>query len=313
MSAPRIGIGISQFRELREKGCYYVDKTDFISAFLASPGAEVSLITMPEHFGKSLAMSMLADFLDNQKDSTAIFAGLKITGNRALCEKWMNKWPVISLNFKHMGASSFPEALKQISRAVSYAVRQHMYVFQSDVLDEDQINELVEMKKGTDDIELLESSLELLSIALYLIHKKEVFVLIDEYDVPLASALKNGYYDLMLPFMHNILGNVLKDNEYLEFGILTGFINISKTSSSYTGFNTIKHYDKSNNRFADKIGFTIEEVDQLLYDTGFSHKKDELISCINNTIYEYNNEIYSPLAVLQYIDALQKKIIHDSI
>ena len=156
----------------QREGCYYVDKTDFISAFLTPPGAEVSLITMPEHFGKSLAMSMLADFFDNQKDSAAIFAGLKISKNRALCEKWMNKWPVISLNFKHMGASSFPEALKQISSAVSFAVRQHMYVFQSSVLDEDQINEFAEMEKGTDDNELLESSLELLSIALYLIQKK---------------------------------------------------------------------------------------------------------------------------------------------
>lgn len=221
MYAPEIGIGISQFRKLREKGCYYVDKTDFISALLTPPGAEVSLITMPEHFGKSLAMSMLADFFDNQKDSAAIFAGLKISKNRALCEKWMNKWPVISLNFKHMGASSFHEALKQISSAVSFAVRQHMYVFQSSVLDEDQINEFAEMEKGTDDTELLESSLELLSIALYLIHKKETIVLIDEYDVPLASAQENGYYDYMRQFMHNMLGNVLKDNKYLMFGLLT--------------------------------------------------------------------------------------------
>lgn len=207
-----------------------------------------------------------------------------------------------------MGASSFPEALKQISSAVSFAVRQHMYVFHSNVLDEDQKNEFAEMEKGTDDKELLESSFELLSIALYLIHKKEVIVLIDEYDVPLASAQENGYYDKMLPFMHNILGNVLKDNEYLKFGILTGFINISKTSSSYSGFNTIKHYDKSSNRFADKIGFTLDDIEQILYDTGFSHKKDELMNYMNDTVYVYNNEIYSPLAVLQYIDALRKKL-----
>lgn len=147
MSEIKIGTGIATFRKIRKDGYYYIDKTDFISEFLTSSIPEVSLITRPRRFGKSLTMSMLADFFDNQKDSTDIFAGLKITEDKALCKQWMNNWPVIYLRFKRIEEPTFADSLRQISRIISFAVRQHPYVFQSDVLDADQKNELSELKK----------------------------------------------------------------------------------------------------------------------------------------------------------------------
>ena len=308
MSALNIFTGISVFRKLRKKGFYYVDKTDFISEFLTSMTSEVSLITRPRRFGKSLTMSMLADFFDNQQESSDIFAGLKISEDKELCEQWMNKWPVIYLKLKRVESPSFSESLKQISRVVSYTVRQHSYVFQSDVLDEDQKNELAELKKGTEDRELLESSLELLSIALYLIHKKEVIVLIDEYDVPMAKAQENSYYDQMVCFMRNMLGNVLKDNEYLKFGVLTGCLRLAK-ESSYTGLNNIKCYGMLSNKFADKIGFTSNDVDKLLSDADLLCKKDEIREWYDGYCFGNNHEIYCPWDVLHFIDDIQSKNI----
>ncbi len=306
MSALKIGIGISAFRKLRKEGFYYVDKTDLISEFLTSAPSEVSIITRPRRFGKSLTLSMLADFFDNQQESADIFAGLKISEDKALCGQWMNKWPVIYLRLKRVEGLSFAESLKQISRAVSFAVRQHMYVFQNDVLDEDQKNELAELKKGTEDKELLESSLQLLSIALYLIHKKEVIVLIDEYDVPLAKAQEHSYYDKMVCFMRNMLGNVLKDNEYLKFGILTGCLRMAK-ESSYTGLNNIKFYDMLNNKFADKIGFTSEDVDKILSDADLLSKKNEIKEWYDGYCFGNNHEIYCPWDVLHFIEDIQSK------
>ncbi len=306
MSVLNIGTGISVFRKLRKEGFYYVDKTEFISEFLTSVKSEVSLITRPRRFGKSLTLSMLADFFDNQQESSDIFAGLKISENKALCGQWMNKWPVIYIRLKRVEGLSFPDSLKQISRAVSFAVRQHLYVFQSDVLDEDQKKELAELKKGTEDRELLESSLELLSIALYLIHKKEVIVLIDEYDVPLAKAQEHGYYDKMVCFMRNMLGNVLKDNEYLKFGVLTGCLRMAK-ESSYTGLNNIKCYDMLNNKFSDKIGFTSEDVDKILSDADLLCKKDEIKEWYDGYCFGNNHEIYCPWDVLHFIEDIQSK------
>lgn len=308
MSEIKIGTGIATFRKIRKDGYYYIDKTDFISEFLTSSIPEVSLITRPRRFGKSLTMSMLADFFDNQKDSTDIFAGLKITEDKALCKQWMNNWPVIYLRFKRIEEPTFADSLRQISRIISFAVRQHPYVFQSDVLDADQKNELSELKKGTENRELLESSLELLSIALYLIHKKEVIVLIDEYDVPIEKAQENSYYDKMVCFIRNMLGNVLKDNEYLKFGILTGCLRMAK-ESSYTGLNNIKCYDISCNKFADKIGFTSKDVYKILSDTDLLYKKDEIKEWYDGYCFGNNNEIYCPWDVLHFIDDKQSKNI----
>ena len=186
----RTGTSNSSFRDLRENQLYYVDKTDFIEEFVTNGPRKASVITRPGRFGKSLTMSMLAEFFDMQKDSSDIFSGLKIMENRELCGYWMNKYPVIFLNFKRADADTFPKALQQLLRAVKLAIRNHQYVFSDEKADAGLKKELTCLNEGTASQELTESSLQLLCLAVSAVTGKKAIILIDEYDVPLATAQK---------------------------------------------------------------------------------------------------------------------------
>lgn len=300
----RIDTSNSSFREARETQLYYVDKTGFIEELITNVPGKASLITRPRRFGKSLTLSMLAEFFDMQKDSSDIFSGLKIMENRELCDQWMNKYPVISLNFKRVDADTFPEAAEQLQRAVKLAIWDHAYLFSSDKADASLKQELARLKNGTGDKELTESSLQLLSMAVSEVAGKKAIILIDEYDVPLATAQKYGYYEKMLSFMRCLLGNGIKDNAFLKFCLMTGCLRIAG-ESTYAGLNNLKCYSISDTVFADKIGFTPKEVSRLLKDAGLSHKADEIRSWYDGYCFGRQTDMYCPWDVLQYIDDVQ--------
>ncbi len=304
MSGVRIKIGGPFFRKIRENSDYYIDKTAFIEEFLNADPPEASLITRPRRFGKTLMMDMLCEFFDITKDSKALFDGLAISKNKALCDKWMNQYPTLFISFKDIDDLNFEDALGQVRLYMSDICKAFAFLIDSSSVDETDRDDLRTLKSKKGDKVLLSGSLKILCRALNAHYNKPVILLIDEYDLPLARAQENGYYREMVSFIRKMLGAVLKDYKILQFGILTGGLRISK-ESLFSGLNNFQCFGISEERFADKLGFTSKEVDDLLSATGFSEKKKDITEWYDGYRFGKNTEIYCPWDILQYISFLQ--------
>ena len=297
-------IGGESFRRLREEKRYYVDKTGMIEELLGPASAMVSLITRPRRFGKTLAMSMLREFFDIQKDSTALFEDLAIAKNTQLCNAYMNKYPTVLISLKQVEGLSFEEALNFFRESIVHLCSDYVYLVSSDkvsLADSVLLSSVIERKV---DKALLANILLTLCRALHAHWGKPAILLIDEYDVPLAKAESNGYYQEMVGFLRNMLGAALKTNESLKFAVLTGCLRISK-ESIFTGLNNFKCFGISDVKFSDKFGFTSGEVDTLLAASGFSAKKAEMKEWYDGYRFGTKTEIYCPWDILQYIMDLQ--------
>ena len=299
-----VSLGISSFREVREEQVFYADKTAFIEEFLKQAPQKVTLITRPRRFGKSLTMSMLGEFFDVRKDSRAIFSGLHVSEDRDLCDRWMNKWPVLAVSFKEIKGETYSNALFQFGELAGNACGENLFLLESTGTGAREKKRIASVYDGTASEEETGTVLQTLCQALCQHYNQKVIVLIDEYDVPLAKAQEHGYYDKMYNFIQTVLGNLLKDNANLKFGILTGCLRMAK-ESSYTGLNNISCYSVSDADFADKIGFTSKDVRRLLADTGLSHKEDEIRTWYDGYCFGRQNDMYCPWDVLQYVRKLQ--------
>lgn len=296
----KILIGGELFSEIRRGNYYYVDKTGFLNDFLPL-SAKVSLITRPRRFGKTLFMSMLADFFDIAKDSRELFASLKVSANVELCKEWMNQYPVIFLSLKDIDKPTYARALKRFQEEITKFCKKHKYLLSSEKVENEDKVQLQKFLDREADEDTLGLSLELLINVLASYHQKPVIVLIDEYDVPVAKAEENGYYDEMIQFMRGFLSSALKTNqENLMFAILTGCLRITK-ESIFTGLNNLKCYDISDSDYADTFGFTQDEVDTLLADAGLSSKKEEVREWYDGYCFGKNQEIYCPWSILNYV------------
>ena len=304
MSGVRIKIGGPSFRKIRENSNYYVDKTGFIEEFLNAEPPEVSLITRPRRFGKTLMMNTLYDFFDITQDSRSIFEGLAISKNKALCDKWMNQYPVVLFSLKEMEGKTFQDALNPYITFIADLCRNLAYLQESPKVRPSLKNYLSVLENRTYDHGLLESSLFNVCSALHAHWGKPVIVLIDEYDYPLGRAQNNGYYDDMVTFILKLLGPALKDYNILQFAVLSGGLRVSK-ESLFSGLNNFQCFGISETRYADKFGFTSEEVDGLLSAAGFSEKKEEIQEWYDGYRFGKNTEIFCPWDILQYISFLQ--------
>ena len=297
----KLPIGIEDFHEIRTEGFYYVDKTGLITELLENWG-KVNLFTRPRRFGKSLNMSMLKCFFELDGDKT-IFDGLRISEERALCETYMGKFPVISISLKGLNASSYETALEMAVPLIQSEVRKFQYLLESDRLtqrDKETFDRLLSenINEGT-----LCYSLNILSDLLFRHHDRKVVILIDEYDVPLAKAFEQGYYDQMVIFIRNLFEQTLKTNPNLQFAVLTGCMRISK-ESIFTGLNNLKVLSITDVRFDEYFGFTDEEVRDLLAYYDLTEHYDEIREWYDG--YQFGNtEVYCPWDVLNYCDALR--------
>ena len=301
-------IGIDGFEKIRTNDFYYVDKTLFIKELLHNWG-EVNLFTRPRRFGKSLNLSMLKSFFEIDSNPT-LFDGLKIVQERELCEKYMGKFPVISISLKSVDGQSFEAALAALRTVIGNEAGRFRFLRESDLLDDmDKMayNRLihVDMESAADyamsDFTLVDS-LKTLSRLLSRHYNQKVILLIDEYDVPLDKAFQAGYYDEMVSFIRNMLGNVLKTNEYLYFAVLTGCLRISK-ESIFTGLNNLKVYTISDVRYDEFFGFTDTDVDEVLKCYGLSSYKNVIRDWYDG--YRFGNvDVYCPWDVLNYCDEL---------
>ncbi len=297
----KLPIGIENFKELQKEDFYYIDKTYFIRDFLAG-WAKVNLFTRPRRFGKSLNMSMLKCFFELGTDRN-IFKNLNISKETAVCEAYMGKFPVIFLSLKGMNADTYESALEMAVQNIRGEARRFQYLLDSDRLtsyDKEAFAELLQehMTEGT-----LCSSLKILSELLEKHHDRQVILLIDEYDVPLAKAFERGYYDRMVLFLRNMFEHALKTNDSLKFSVLTGCMRISK-ESIFTGLNNLKVLSIAEVQFDEAFGFTDQEVREMLEYYGLSEHYEEIREWYDG--YQFGKvEVYCPWDVINYCDALR--------
>ena len=301
MAWPKISVGSSDFAEYRKGDYYYVDKTGLIEELLKTPGIKVTLITRPRRFGKTMNMSMLAEFFDIRKDSRPIFSGLKIADNKELCKAWMNQWPVIHVTFRSVFGSCFKDAYSMIEAVIAELYKQHIYLLENPemmVYDREIFDRIAGKKASGEEIK---NSLLFLTRLLGQYYGKTVILLIDEYDVPLAKASDKGYYEEMLYVIRGIL-QALKDNSFLHLAVVTGCLRIAK-ESIFTGTNNFITDTISDNRLDEFFGFTQEEVDRILADTQNTSHSQEIKNWYDG--YRFGSiDVYSPWDVMNHINAL---------
>ena len=304
----KLPVGIENFEEFSSENFYYVDKTLFIKELLQNWG-KVNLFTRPRRFGKSLNMSMLKCFFETGNDPTA-FDGLKIMEEKDLCEKYMGKFPVISISLKSVDGLTYESASVALRTVIGNEAGRFRFLKNSDKLTNDekeayaQLTEVGSSQGGiyTMTEKIAESSLQTLSILLSRHYGQKVILLIDEYDVPLDKAFQGGYYDEMVNLIRNLLGNALKTNDSLYFAVLTGCLRISK-ESIFTGLNNPKVHTISDLRYDEYFGFTNADVDEILKFYGLSSYEDVLRDWYDG--YRFGDtDIYCPWDVINYCDEL---------
>ena len=292
----KLPVGIDRFDKIRVDGYYYVDKTMLIEQVIES-GSEVTLFTRPRRFGKSLNMSMLKNFLEIGTDKS-LFDGLYISKNEKLCEKYMGKYPVISISLKGVDADSYSKAKAQIVKIINKEARRYRFMLESeqmDAIDRELFTQLLSRHMEEDTIT---SSIQELTELLENYFSRKVVVLIDEYDVPLAKAHDNGYYDKMVLLIRNLFGNALKTNDSLAFAVLTGCLRIAK-ESIFTGLNNFKIYSITDKKYDETFGFTDKEVEQMLQYYGLEECHDEVREWYDG--YHFGNaDVYCPWDVVNY-------------
>ena len=298
-------IGKSDFAKVRTAGDYYIDKTMLIEQITAS-GAEVTLFTRPRRFGKSLNMSMLQHFFDIREKSESLFEGLAISKNKTLCNSWMNQYPTILVSFKDVDGDDYISAADQLRNIISKLYESHKYLIgDGSKLEEYEIAKFRSLLTATSSDVNLKDSLNFLTKLLYNKYNKQVILLIDEYDVPMAKGEAKGYYPKIVGVMSILLSQALKDNPYIEFAVLTGCLRIAK-ESIFTGLNNPKIYSILDYGFEEFFGFTDSEIYRLLADTGFTEYKEKIKLWYDG--YHFGDtEIYCPWDVLNYISDLQQK------
>ncbi len=300
MCKKKLPIGIENFEDIRKEDFYYVDKTGLIADLLHNWGS-VNLFTRPRRFGKSLNMSMLEHFFSLNGDKS-IFNGLEISKETVLCKEYMGKYPVLSISLKEISSLSYEAAFQMAVQILKRVPAKVQYLLESDALSEQDKAEYRKLLDDNMSEAVFSSSLRVLSELLEKHHGTKVILLIDEYDVPLAKAHANGYYDQMVTLIRNFLGQALKTNNSLKFAVLTGCLRISK-ESIFTGLNNLKVRSVTDVRFDEYFGFTDTEVKELLEYYGYPESYEAAKNWYDG--YRFGNvDVYCPWDVLNYCDAL---------
>lgn len=296
-------VGMSSFTEIRQNHYYYIDKTGLIENLLQNNLAKGTLITRPRRFGKTLAMCMLADFFDIRRDSRSLFEGLYIAQKEDICSEWMNQYPVIFLSLKNIDGRTFDSAYDMLTIELADLFKQHTYLLESDLVDLSDRSIYERLKDNSASIAEVKKSLAFLTRMMAQHYRKPVILLLDEYDVPVAKADAKGYYEQMLEIISPMLGTAIKDNEFLKFAVITGCLRITK-ESIFTGTNNFITDTISDNRYNEFFGFTRQEVDQLLIDTGCESLAVDIQKWYDG--YHFGDlDIYCPWDVLNYIQKVK--------
>ncbi|MDE7320141.1 MAG: ATP-binding protein [Lachnospiraceae bacterium] len=305
----KLPIGIEDFQKIRTEGFYYVDKTALLTELLNNWG-EVNLFTRPRRFGKSLNMSMLKYFFSCGCDA-GLFDGLAISRETGLCEKYMGKFPVISITLKGVDALEYNDAQALLCSVIGNEALRFQFLLESERLsdkEKEQYARLIEVGAGGQQMffmtkDVLVNSLKNLSSLLCKHYGQKVILLIDEYDVPLDKAQQHGYYDEMTDLIRGLFGQVLKGNENLYFAVLTGCLRIAK-ESIFTGLNNFKVLSITNAQFDEHFGFSDTEVKAMLEYYGLKEKHALIKEWYDG--YRFGKaDVYCPWDVINYANQLR--------
>lgn len=302
----KIPVGISDFEKIRKNQYYFVDKSGLIEELLNTESNEVTLITRPRRFGKTLGMSMLASFFDIRRDSSELFQGLKISQKEELCQKWMNQYPVLFLTFKDVDGLDFQSAKEMLRIQIADRCNEYLYLISSEKVNENDkaiFRQLADVVKGDVSDAMLKTGIALIMRMLKDYYEKPVILLLDEYDVPLAKASAHGYYAEMLEVMRAMISTALKDNPSLRFAVVTGCLRISR-ESIFTGTNNFVSDTIFDTRLNEYFGFLQDEVEQLLTAIGAKDKAGIVKEWYDG--YHFGSyDVYCPWDVLNYGNRLQ--------
>ncbi len=304
MNKRNIPVGVSDFSEIRQNDYYYVDKSELIRELLKTSIAKVTHITRPRRFGKTLAMSMLANFFDIRQKNESLFQGLAVSSDSSLCKEWMNQWPVVFLSLKNIDGLTFSTAYQQLAYEIGLLFEKHKYLLTDEKIGPAE-KELFERLKNRSASEVeVSRSLQFLLQLMTRHYGKSAILLLDEYDVPLAKASSNGYYKEMLELIRAIMITALKDNPSLCFAVITGCLRISK-ESIFTGTNNFVSDTITDSHLDEYFGFTQKDVDQLLADTDAQDHADDIKNWYDG--YHFGDfDVYCPWDVMNYLRDLQR-------
>ena len=297
----RLPVGLENFEQIINDNYYYVDKTELISELIRN-GGMVNLFTRPRRFGKTLNMSMLEHFFSIERDQS-IFEGLKISKDTKLCEEYMGKYPVISISLKGINAATYEAAFDFAVRIMKKVARNVQFLLGSDALSDYDKLEYKELLNNNMSEAAFCGGLKILSELLEKHYGTKVVLLIDEYDVPLAKAFENGYYNQMIFLIRSLLEQALKTNNSLKFAVMTGCMRISK-ESIFTGLNNLKVLSITDERYDEYFGFTDTEVREMLKYYEIEDHYEEVKNWYDG--YQFGSvEVYCPWDVLNYCDKLK--------
>lgn len=298
-----IPVGVSDFEKIRKNGYYYVDKSGLISEILREEPTEVTLVTRPRRFGKTLGMSMLENFFDIRKDTKGLFEGLEITNDAELCEKWMNRWPTVFISFKSVDGLDFHGAYDMLTLVISELFKKHLYLLDSDKVNAYDKQNFSRIVEGTATVKEIKNSLVLLTGMMYIHYGKQVILLMDEYDVPAAKSNSHGYYTEMVDLMKGMM-QALKDNQALRFAVITGCLKIAK-ESIFTGTNNFISDTITDSRLNEYFGFVQDDVDQILKDAEIVGHAEKIKAWYDG--YHFGNfDVYCPWDVMNYLRDIQR-------
>ena len=297
----RLPVGVENFEQIINDNYYYVDKTGLISELIRN-GGMVNLFTRPRRFGKTLNMSMLEHFFSIEREQS-IFNELEISKDTKLCKEYMGKYPVISISLKGINAATYETAFDFAVQLMQRTAEEFQFLSDSEYLSEHDKSVYRELLDSNMSETVFCGGLKILSKLLEKHYRLKVILLIDEYDVPLAKAFENGYYNQMIFLIRSLLEQALKTNNSLKLAVMTGCMRISK-ESIFTGLNNLKVLSITDERYDEYFGFTDTEVKEMLKYYETEDHYEEIKNWYDG--YQFGGvEVYCPWDVLNYCDKLK--------
>ena len=293
-----VGIGKQSFEDIRKKDCFYIDKTDFIKDWWESAD-DVTLITRPRRFGKTLNMDMLKCFFSNQYEGRKeLFEGLDIWKDEKY-RKLQGTYPVIFLSFAGIKQTEYSKAVTMIKNEITDIYNKYDYIMKSDLYNN---NEKIQFKSVCPDMsdEIAQKAINDLSNYLSRYYGKKVIIILDEYDTPMQEAYVNGYWDELVAFTRSLFNLTFKTNPYLERGIMTGITRVSK-ESIFSDLNNLVVITTTSNQYNTAFGFTEEEVFAALDEQELSGEKEKVKAWYDGFTFGDKKDIYNPWSIINYL------------
>lgn len=297
--ARTVAIGVQDFEKIITNKCFYVDKTDFIREWWEGKD-DVTLITRPRRFGKTLNMSMVEQFFSVEYENRGeLFEGLSIWKNEYY-RKLQGSYPVLSLSFANVKEINYANARKKICQMIAQLYVKYAFLLKCDFLEEEDRAFFGRMKADMDDVDAA-MAMHYLSKYLYLYYGRKVIILLDEYDTPMQEAYVGGYWEELASFTRSMFHAMFKTNPWLERAIMTGITRISK-ESIFSDLNNLKVVTATSNEYAVSFGFTEEEVFAALDECRMETEKNKVKQWYDGFIFGEYSDIYNPWSILNFLD-----------